>query len=87
MNDKATQFKLDIGADVTAISSNTCVIKQSPGDNMGLQKVFELHILGKMFRIETDKPLAPLLGTNNLSSLPPRVLRFRLHLSYFEYQI
>ena len=41
-----------------------------------------------MFTIETDhKPLIPLLGTKNLDSLPPRVLRFRLHLSRFEYQI
>ena len=38
--------------------------------------------------IETDhKPLVPLLGIKNLDSLPPRVLRFRLRLSRFEYQI
>ena len=49
---------------------------------------FSSYILGKMFTIETDhKPLVPLLGTKNLDSLPPRVLRFRLRLSRFEYQI
>ena len=49
---------------------------------------FSNYILGKMFTIETDhKPLVPLLGTKNLDSLPPRVLRFKLRLSRFEYQI
>ena len=49
---------------------------------------FSSYILGKTFTIETDhKPLVPLLGTKNLDSLPPRVLRFRLRLSRFQYQI
>ena len=40
------------------------------------------------FRIETDhKPLVPLLGTKHLDSLPPRVLRFRLRLDRFSYDI
>ena len=38
--------------------------------------------------IETDhKPLVPLLGTKSLDSLPPRILRFRLRLDRFQYQI
>ena len=47
---------------------------------------FSTYILGKKFLIETDhKPLVPLLGTKHLDSLPPRVLRFRLRLSRFDY--
>ena len=46
---------------------------------------FSTYILGKKF---TDhKPLVPLLGTKHLDDLPPRVLRFRLRLSRFEYDI
>lgn len=38
---------------------------------------FSDYILGKPITIETDhKPLIPLLGTKQLDSLPPRVLRF-----------
>ena len=38
--------------------------------------------------METDhKPLIPLLGKANLDSLPPRILRFRLRLSQFDYSI
>ena len=49
---------------------------------------FSTYILGKNFMIETDhKPLVPLLGTKHLDDLPPRVLRFRLRLSRFEYDI
>ena len=49
---------------------------------------FSTYILGKKFMIETDhKPLIPLLGTKHLDNLPPRVLRFRLRLSRFEYDI
>ena len=49
---------------------------------------FSTYILGKKFMIETDhKPLVPLLGTKHLDDLPPRVLRFRLRLSRFEYDI
>jgi hypothetical protein len=46
------------------------------------------YILGMKFLIETDhKPLVPLLGTKHLDSLPPRVLRFRLRLARFDYDI
>ena len=40
------------------------------------------------FLIETDhKPLVPLLGSSSLDSLPPRVLRFRLRMGQFNYDI
>lgn len=49
---------------------------------------FSSYILGKAISIETDhKLLVPLLGSKCLDSLPPRVLRFRLRLARFEYQI
>ena len=41
-----------------------------------------MYILGKRFTIKTDhKPLVPLMSTKHLDSFPPRVLRFRLHLT------
>ena len=49
---------------------------------------FSTYILGMKFLIETDhKPLIPLLGTKHLDSLPPRILRFRLHLGRYDYDI
>ena len=49
---------------------------------------FSTYILGTKFLIETDhKSLVPLLGTKNLDSLPPRVLRLRLRLARFDYSI
>jgi len=40
---------------------------------------FAMHLLGKLFCMETDhKPLVRLLSTKNLDHLPPRVLQFRL---------
>ena len=49
---------------------------------------FSTYILGMKFLIETDhKPLVPLLGTKHLDNLPPRVLRFRLRLARFDYDI
>ena len=49
---------------------------------------FSSYILGTSFVIETDhKPLVPLLGSKNLDSLPPRILRFRLKLDRFDYRI
>ena len=45
---------------------------------------FSDYILGKSITIETDhKPLVPLFGTKQLDKLPPRVLRFRLHMDRF----
>ena len=49
---------------------------------------FSNYILGRTFHIETDhKPLIPLLGTKQLDSLPPRILRFRLRLARYIYTI
>lgn len=49
---------------------------------------FSDYVLGKVIALETDhKPLVPLLGTKQLNSLPPRVLRFRLRLDRFDYTI
>ena len=49
---------------------------------------FSTYIIGKEICLETDhKPLVPLLGTNNLDNLPPRILRFYLRLARFLYSI
>ncbi|XP_056114034.1 uncharacterized protein K02A2.6-like [Rhinichthys klamathensis goyatoka] len=46
------------------------------------------YLLGLKFRLETDhKPLVPLLSTKALDELPPRVLRFRLRLMKFAFDI
>ena len=49
---------------------------------------FSNYILGKQVVLETDhKPLVPLLSSKSLDDLPPRILRFRLRLSRFDYVI
>ena len=49
---------------------------------------FSDFILGKRIDIETDhKPLVPLLGMKHLDNLPPRVVRFRLRLDRYDYDI
>ncbi len=49
---------------------------------------FSDFILGKWIQVETDhKPLVPLLGAKDLDRLPPRILRFRLRLDRFDYDI
>lgn len=50
---------------------------------------FDTYLLGMAcFLIETDhKPLVPLLSTKRLHDLPARVLRFRLRLARYHYQI
>lgn len=46
------------------------------------------YIVGKPVQLETDhKPLVPLLSTTHLDRMPPRVLRFRLRLTKFDYSI
>ncbi|KAL7856534.1 hypothetical protein SRHO_G00154330 [Serrasalmus rhombeus] len=46
------------------------------------------YLLGLQFKIETDhKPLVPLLSSKALDELPPRVLRFRLRLLKFIFDI
>ena len=49
---------------------------------------FSNFLIGKHFEIKTDhKPLVPLLWIKHLDSLPPRILRFRLRLDRFSYDI
>ena len=49
---------------------------------------FANFLIGKHFLVETDhKPLVPLLGVKHLHNLPLRVLRFRLRLDRFIYDI
>lgn len=49
---------------------------------------FTDYVLGKQIQLETDhKPLVPLLSTTHLDCMPPRVLRFRLRLTRFDYTI
>ena len=49
---------------------------------------FSTYLLGMQFLIETDhKPLISLLGTKQLDNLPPRILRFRIRLTRFNYAI
>ena len=45
---------------------------------------FSDYVLGMQFTLETDhKPLVPLLASKDLSSMPPRILRFRLRMMRF----
>ena len=49
---------------------------------------FATYFLGKKIIIETDhRPLVLLLGEKKLDRLPPRILRFRLRMSRFDYSI
>ena len=49
---------------------------------------FAEYIIGKHIKLETDhKPLVPLLSKKDLAHLPPRILRFRLRLTRFSYDI
>ena len=49
---------------------------------------FSMYVLGKEITIETDhKPLVLLLGAKYLDSLLPRILRFRLRLTRFDYSM
>ena len=49
---------------------------------------FSSYVLGRQVLLETDhKPLVPLMTYKQLDNLPPRVLRFRLRLMRFDYQI
>ena len=49
---------------------------------------FSDSLIGMNFKIETDhKPLIPLLGSNDLDILCPRVHRFRIRLMSFSYSI
>ena len=49
---------------------------------------FSDFVLGKHIALETDhKPLVPLLGIKDLDQLPPCILRFRLRLDRFSFDI
>ena len=49
---------------------------------------FSDYVLGKKIVVETDhKPLVSLLSNKRLENLPPRILRFRLRLSRYDYAI
>lgn len=49
---------------------------------------FSTYVLGKKVLLETDRePLVPLLTYKHLDDLPSRILRFRLRLMRFDYQI
>ncbi|XP_056151372.1 uncharacterized protein K02A2.6-like [Lampris incognitus] len=51
-------------------------------------KRFRTYLVGMDFLIQTDhKPLISLFGSKALDDLPPRILRFRLRLLRFTYQI
>lgn len=46
------------------------------------------YIIGKIIELETDhKPLLPLLSSKSLDTIPPRILRFRLHLMRYSFTI
>ena len=49
---------------------------------------FSDYVLGLYFVLETDhKPLTTLLNSTELSKMPPRILRFRLRLMRYDYQV
>ena len=49
---------------------------------------FSMYLLGRSFTLETDhKPLISLLSTKNLDNLPPHILRFRLRLMRYNFNI
>ena len=49
---------------------------------------FATYLTGLTFSLETDhKPLVPILTTKDISSLSPRLQRFRLRLRAFDYEI
>ena len=61
--------------------------KEALGIVLACEK-FKDYVLGKHISIETDhKPLVPLFSKTDLANLPPRILRFRLKLSRFIYDI
>ena len=49
---------------------------------------FSDFVLGKHIVLDTDhKPFVPLLGIKDLDQLPPRIVRFRLRLDRFSFDI
>ena len=55
---------------------------------MWASEKFSDYVVGLPFVLETDhKPLTALLNSTELSKMPPRILRFRLRLMRFIYQV
>jgi hypothetical protein len=54
------------------------------GPHLGMRTIHPQEILCNRNR---SQPLVPLLGTKNLDSMPPRILRFRLRLDRFQFSI
>jgi len=49
---------------------------------------FSPYIMGKTIDIETDhKPLVPLMSSKDLDAMPPRILRFRLRMMRYSFNI
>lgn len=74
-----------------AMSETECSYAQIEKEALATTWAFEKfsdYVLGKKIVVETDhKPLVPLLSNKRLESLPPRILRFRLRLSRYDYAI
>ncbi len=52
-----------------------------------MSEKFADFVVRKRIKLQTDKPLVPLLSTTHLDCMPPRILRFRLRLARFDYSI
>ena len=51
-------------------------------------KKFSDYVIGKRLHLETNhKPLVPLLSSKQLDNIPPRIVRFRLQLMWYDYSI
>ena len=74
-----------------SLSETECRYAQIEKEGLALTwacERFADYILGKRITLETDhKPLVPILGSKHLDTLPPRLLRFRLRLDRFDYEI
>ena len=64
------------------------VIKKEALTVTWVSEKFSDHVLGLPFVLEMDhKPLTALLNSTELSKMPPRILRFRLRLMRYTYQV
>ena len=63
------------------------IIKEAPAVTWASEK-FSDYVLGLPFVLEMDhKPLTALLNSTELSKMAPRILRFRLRLTGYTYQV
>ena len=73
---------------MTEMEKHNAQIEQEALASTWACEKFSNYILGIKFLIKTDhKPLIPLLGTKHLDALPPQILRFRLRLERYDYNI